>query len=59
MSIANHFRNKIVSAQRNVHIIKILFRVPPKRENFRGDFLFVHRKRIHALEPFFSYEVMV
>jgi len=42
MRIANHFRNKLVSAQWNVHIIQILCRVLPKR-----GFLFVHRKR-HA-----------
>jgi len=46
MSILNHFRNKIVSAQRKVHIMQILRRVPPK-SFFRGDFLFVRRKR-HA-----------
>ena len=32
--IFNHFRNKIVSAQRNVHIIQILLRVPPKKRIF-------------------------
>ena len=44
--MVNHFRNKIVSAsaQRNVHIIQILYRVPPKTGLFRGDFLFVRRK---------------
>jgi len=34
MSIVNGFRNKIVSAQRNIHSIQILCRVPPKRGFF-------------------------
>jgi len=32
MSIVNHFRNKIVSAQRNVHIVQLFCRVPPKKD---------------------------
>ena len=47
MSIVNHFRNKILSAHRNIHIMQILCRVPPKKGLFREDFLFVRRKR-HA-----------
>jgi len=45
MSIVKHFCNKILSAQRNTHIIQILCRVSPKRGLFRGDFLFVGWKR--------------
>jgi len=33
-SIVNHFRNKIVCAQRNIHIIHFLCTVPPKRGCF-------------------------
>jgi len=29
MSIVNHFRKKILPAQRNMHIIEILCRAPP------------------------------
>jgi len=47
MSVVNHFRNKIVSAQRNVHIIQLLCRVPAIKGFFRGDVLFVRKKR-HA-----------
>jgi len=59
MSIVNHFRNKIASTQRNLHIIQILCRAPPKRF-FRGDFLFVRGKR-HArvTSNFLSDQVMV
>jgi len=70
MSIVNHFRNKIVSAQRNVHVIQILCRVPPNRGYFRGDFLFVRRKRhacarsvfftsSHGVGRLFTYKVLV
>jgi len=57
MSIVNHFRNKILSAQRNIHIMQILSRVPPNRdflEGIEGIFLFVRRKQ-HAgvRSPFF------
>ena len=47
MSIVNHFRNKILSAQRNVLIMQILGWVLPKKWLFKRDFLFVRRKR-HA-----------
>jgi len=60
--MVNHFRNKIVSAsaQRNVHIIQILYRVPPKTGLFRGDFLFVRRKcHARVTSGFFSDQVVV
>jgi len=47
MGTVNHFRNKILSSQRNVPVIQILGRIPPKKGYFTGDFLFVRRKR-HA-----------
>jgi len=36
MSIVNHFRNKILSAQRNIHIVQIVCKVPPKKGLFRA-----------------------
>jgi len=49
--IVNHFRNKIISAQRNVHI-QILCMVPPKKDFLESFFLFVRRKCQHVLDPF-------
>ena len=55
----NHFRNKIVSAQRNIHIIQILCPVPPNRGFYR-DILFVCKKRHPRVRSVFSsYQVMV
>jgi len=34
ISIVNQFRNKTLSAQRNVHIMQILGRIPPKKGTF-------------------------
>jgi len=60
MCMVNHFRNKILSSQRNVHIVQILGRIPPKKGLFRGDFLFVRRKRHARVRTvFFSNKVMV
>jgi len=51
--IVNHFRNKILSSQRNVDIIQILGRIPSKKGLFRGDFSFVRRKRHARVKPVF------
>ena len=42
--IFNYFHNKIVSVQRNTHIIQIIHTVSPNNSRFRGQFLFVRRK---------------
>jgi len=52
MSSINHFRNKIVSAQRNIHIIQILCRVPPNRELLAGIFCLCIENVMHVLDPF-------
>jgi len=61
MSIANHFRNKIVSAQRNTHIVQILCRVGyhPKKGFLEGIFCLCVENVMHVLVPFFSDKVMV
>jgi len=60
MSIVNHFRNKILSAQRNIQIIQILRRVPPKKDFLEGIFCLCVENFMHVLDPFFfSYKVMV
>jgi len=49
--IVEHFCKKILSSLRNVHIIHILGRIPPKTI-FRGDFLLVGENAMHVLDPF-------
>ena len=55
MSIVNHFHNKVLSAQRNIHIIRILCRVPRKK----GLFCLGVENVMHVLDPFFSWKAMV
>jgi len=59
MSIVNHFRNKIVSAQRDVHIIQILCRVPPKKDCLEEIFCLCVENVMHVLDTFISDQVMV
>jgi len=51
MSVVNHFRNKLLSAQRN---IQILCQVPPNRE---GIFCLCVENVMHVLDPFKSHGV--
>jgi len=53
MSVVNHFRNKILSAQRNIHIIQILCRVPPKGVLLEGISCWCVENVIRVLDPFF------
>jgi len=52
VSIVNHFGNKIVSAQRNVHIILILRRVPPKKGFLEFFFCLWIENVMHEPDPF-------
>jgi len=52
MGIVNRFRKKIVSAQRNVHIIQILCRVPPKKDFLYGNFCLCVETVMHVIDPF-------
>jgi len=53
MCIVNHFRNKILSSQRNVHIIQILGRMPPKKDYVEGIVRLCVENVMHVLDPFF------
>jgi len=59
MSIVNHFCNKIVSALRDVHIIQIFWKVPPKKDFLEGISCLCVENVMHVSDPFFSDEVMV
>jgi len=50
-SIVNHFHNNILSAQRSIHIIEVLCRVPPKGVFLEG-IIFV-RNVMRVLDPLF------
>jgi len=52
-SIFNHFRKKIVSAQRNIHSIHILYTVPPKRDFVERNFCLCVENVMRVLDPFF------
>jgi len=54
MSIVNHFRNKLVSGQRNIHNIQILCTVPPKMGFFRGDFCLSVDNVLRMVDRFFT-----
>jgi len=53
MCIVNHFRNKILSSQRNVHIIQILGRMPPKKDYVEGIVRLCVENVMHVLDPVF------
>jgi len=53
MSTVNHFRKKIVSSQRNIDIIQILCRVPPKLFFLEGISCLYVENFMHMLDPFF------
>jgi len=53
MSIVDHFRNKILSAQRNVLIMQILGRMPPKKGLSEGIFCLCVENVMHVLDPYF------
>jgi len=49
-SIVNHFRNKIVSAQRNIHIIQILCTVSQKGAFSEGNFCLCVKNVMYVLD---------
>jgi len=57
--IVNYFRNKIISAQRNVHIIKILSRYHQKKDFLGWIFCLCIENVMYMLDLFFPDEVMV
>jgi len=54
MSIVNHFCNKTVSAQRNVHIINFYTGYHQKGDFLVGIFRLCVEKVMHVLDPLFS-----
>jgi len=58
--IVNYLHDKILSAQRSIHIIEILCTVSPQRGLFNRDILFVRKKRhVRVRSAFSSYQVLV
>jgi len=53
MSIVNNFHNKIVSAQRNVHIIEIFSQGTTEKGAFQRDFFFMRGIIMHVLDLLF------
>jgi len=52
MCIVNHFRNKILSSQRNVHIIQIVGMIPPKKDFLEATFCLCVQNVMHMLDLF-------
>ena len=51
-SIFNHFHNKVVSALRNIHSMKILYTVPPNNCFSKGKFCLCVENVMSFLDPF-------
>jgi len=59
MSNFNHFHNKIVYAPKHTYHTNFIHRTP-KQLLFRGEYLFVRKKRhVRFRSVFFSHQVMV